>query len=99
MATTPQVDIKELIKTEYKKCAKSPQYFIRTYCQIQHPMRGRILFDLYKYQDDAINKFEHYDYNIVLKARQLGLTTAVACYSLWLMLFHGDKNILVIAIK
>ena len=40
-----------------------------------------------------------HDYNIVLKARQLGLSTLTAGYSLWMMLFHEDKNILVIATK
>ena len=38
-------------------------------------------------------------YSIVLKSRQLGLSTLSAGYSLWLMLFHKDKNILCIATK
>ena len=41
---------------------------------------------------------EH-DYNIVLKARQLGLSTLTAGYALWMMTFQPDKNILVIATK
>ena len=36
-------------------------------------------------------------YNIILKARQLGISTLSAGYSLWLMLFHNDQNVLVIA--
>ncbi len=43
--------------------------------------------------------FENHDYNIVLKGRQIGISTLVAGYALWLMLFHKDKNILVIATK
>jgi hypothetical protein len=38
-------------------------------------------------------------FNIILKSRQLGISTLVAGYALWLMLFHGDKKVLVIATK
>ncbi len=58
-----------------------------------------MLFDLYHYQKDALKDFENSDYNIVLKGRQIGISTLVAGYALWLMLFHKDKNILVIATK
>lgn len=95
----PKVPLKELIKEEYKKCAKDPVYFIRKYCKIQHPIRGRIPFDLYGYQEKAIHDFETYQHNIILKGRQIGISTAVSAYCLWLMLFHSDKNIIVIATK
>lgn len=92
-------NLKEIIKEEFKKCAKNPHYFLSKYSYIQHPIRGRVLFDLYPYQTDAMRQFEDNRYNIVLKGRQLGFSTLVAGYALWLMLFHSDKNILVIATK
>jgi hypothetical protein len=98
MNTTAE-QLRERIKQEYKKCAISPDYFLSKYCFIQHPIRGRVLFDLYKYQKDALSDFQNHDYNIVLKGRQIGISTLVAGYSMWLMLFHRDKNILVIATK
>lgn len=91
--------LREKIKEEYKKCAVAADYFLSKYSYIQHPIRGRVLFDLYHYQKDALTDFEKFDYNIVLKARQIGISTLVAGYALWLMLFHKDKNILVIATK
>jgi hypothetical protein len=101
--TTPvvntKVDVKTLIRDEYKKCATDPLYFINNYCYIQHPIRGRVLFKLYPYQSKAIQDFEGFQYNVILKGRQIGISTAVACYALWLMLFHKDKNVLVIATK
>lgn len=97
MNTTQQ--LRERIKEEYKKCAVSPEYFLRKYSYIQHPIRGRVLFDLYPYQANAMTEFEQHTNNIVLKGRQLGFSTLVAGYALWLMLFHKDKNILVIATK
>jgi hypothetical protein len=92
-------NIKDIIKTEFKKCATNPAYFLSKYSFIQHPVRGKTLFDLYHYQKDALGQFEEFDYNIVLKGRQIGISTLVAGYALWMMLFHQDKNILVIATK
>lgn len=92
-------NLKEIIKHEYKKCITNPDYFLKKYCYIQHPIKGKLLFDLYDYQTKAIKDFEDNDYNIVLKGRQIGISTLVAGYSLWLLLFHQDKNILVIATK
>jgi len=91
--------LKEVIKEEYLKCAKDPVYFMKKYCQIQHPTRGRIPFNLYTFQERSLQEFQHNDYNIILKSRQLGISTISAGYSLWLMLFQEDKNVLVIATK
>lgn len=84
---------------EIMKCAKDPVYFINTYCRIRHPQRGIIPFKTYKFQDDCVEKFVKHRFNIVLKSRQLGLSTITAAYSVWLSLFHKNKDILVIATK
>jgi hypothetical protein len=93
-----QKSIKQLIREEYVKCAKSPTYFMKKYCMIQHPTRGKIPFHLYKFQEEAVDQFEEFDRNIILKSRQLGISTLIAGYALWMILFHNDKNILVVAI-
>jgi hypothetical protein len=93
------VNIRDLIKKEYVKCAADPAYFMRKYCYIQHPTKGRLLFGLYDYQEDVLKEMEINQYNIILKGRQIGISTVLACYALWLMLFHRDKNVLVIATK
>jgi len=90
-------NLKQAIKQNYVKCAKSPSYFINEFCTIQHPQRGKIKFKLYPYQYDVLDEFEAHDYNVVLKSRQLGISTLSAAYALWMMLFHNDKNILCIA--
>jgi len=91
--------LKELIREEYIKCAKDPVYFFKKYCYIQHPHRGKILFNLYDFQEDLMREFDDHRFNVILKSRQLGISTLSAGYSLWMMLFHEDKNILVIATK
>ena len=91
--------IKEVIKQEYVKCAQDPAYFMKKYCMIQHPIRGKIPFELYDFQEKSVREFKDNRFNIILKARQLGISTLTAGYALWLMTFHQDKNVLVIATK
>jgi len=90
-------NIKKIIAQEFLKCAKDPSYFMKKYCYIQHPTRGRILFNLYPFQSEVLHLFRDNDYIITLKSRQLGISTLAAAYSLWLMLFHKDKNVLALA--
>ena len=49
-----QQNIKQIIKQEYLKCAKDPVYFMKKYCMIQHPTRGRIQFNLYTFQEKVL---------------------------------------------
>ena len=63
------------------------------------PCKGLILFDTYDFQDDLLKDFNDYRFNVILKARQLGISTITAGYIVWLMLFHRDKSILVMATK
>ena len=91
---TREEQVREIIK-----CGKDPIYFIKNYAKIQHPTRGMIPFATYEFQDDCVNAFVEHRLNIVLKARQLGLSTIVAAYATWFAIFQKDKNILVIATK
>ena len=75
-------NIKEIIKAEYIKCAKDPIYFLKKYAVIQHPIDGKIPFSLYDFQEKTLEDFNKHNYNIILKARQLGISTLVAGYSL-----------------
>jgi len=90
-------NIKKIIAQEYIKCAKDPAYFMKKYCYIQHPTRGRILFNLYPFQSKVLHLFRDNQYIITLKSRQLGISTLSAAYALWMMLFHKDKNVLALA--
>ncbi len=91
--------LKDIIREETLKCTADPKYFIKRYVYIQHPQRGRILFSMWDFQDKVIDDFLSHKYNIILKSRQLGISTLVSAYALWLMLFHNDKKVLVIATK
>ena len=95
---TFQLDKKQKVK-EILRCGKDPSYFLKTYARISHPMHGLILFDTYEFQDELLRDFNDYRFNVILKARQLGISTITAGYVVWLMLFHRDKAILVMATK
>jgi hypothetical protein len=58
-----------------------------------------LLFNLYPFQEKVLHLWRDNPYDIILKSRQLGISTLVAGYSLWLMLFQKDKNVLCIATK
>ena len=88
---------KEQAIKEILKSGKDSTYFVNNFCRIPHAIHGLIRFDTYPFQDDLLRNFENHRYNIVLKARQMGISTIVASYIVWLVLFHKHKNILVIA--
>lgn len=99
MSSQPTISYQELIKQEYKKCLTSPIYFMKKYVKIQHPIRGTIFFGLYPFQEEVLDSFHDFNFNIILKSRQMGISTLVSAYALWMMIFHKDKNILIISLK
>ena len=93
-----QLSKQEKVK-EILKCGKDPSYFLNNYARISHPLHGLILFNTFDFQDDLLEDFNDYRFNVILKARQLGISTITAGYIVWMMLFHRDKAILVMATK
>ena len=96
---TQKKSLKEIIADEYKKCAVDPIHFMKKYCMIQHPVRGKIPFQLFPFQESTLTQFKDNRFNVVLKSRQTGISTLCAGFSLWKMIFNTDFNILVIATK
>lgn len=100
---TESENIKEIIKKEYIHCLQDSAHFIKKYTMIQHPTRGRIPFHLFQFQEKVAHIFQNENvankYIVINKSRQLGVSTLVAGYALWMILFHKDKNVLVIATK
>jgi len=94
-----QTNIKEIIKQEYIKCAKDPIYFFRKYAYISHPIKGRVLFHLYPFQETVLKEINDNRFSIINKSRQLGISTLTAGISLHKMLFNKDKTVLCIATK
>lgn len=92
-------NLRQAIIDDYVRCSQDPAYFMKKYCFIQHPKKGKILFNLYDFQAGVLHLLRDNPYQIILKSRQLGISTLAAGYSLWLMTFHENKNCLCIATK
>ncbi len=90
---------KEEIKSEIIKCGKDPNYFLNNYAKISHPDKGIIPFRTYDFQKDLLNDFHDHRFTVILKARQLGISTIVSGYIAWMLLFYKEKNVLVMATK
>ena len=52
--------LKDVIKKEYVKCAKDPIYFLKKYCVVQHPIKGKVPFHLWPFQEESLNTFEEH---------------------------------------
>lgn len=101
MSTSPpsKIPSKQDQVAEIIRCGKDPVYFMKKYCKIQHPDRGLLPFETYPFQDECVDQFIKHRLNIILKSRQLGLSTLCAAYATWLAIFYKDKNVLIIATK
>lgn len=86
-------------KKEIQKCFQDPVYFINNYCKISHPTRGRLPLKLFDFQEELIQSFLNNRFNIILKARQLGISTVTAAFVCWILLFRRDKTMMVVATK
>lgn len=92
----------QLTRDELRELALSsidPLHFIRNFCFIQHPTKGRMPFDLFDYQEGLINSYNDYRYSISLLSRQTGKSTCAAAYLLWFAMFKPDSTILIAAHK
>lgn len=72
-------------------------YFLERFVYIQHPEQGSILFALRPAQKEILETWVTERYSIVLKARQVGWSTLVANYALWLAFFWPDNLILMLS--
>lgn len=76
----------------WRRAKNDPDYFMRELVWVASQRdgvdMGRELFDLFDYQEEDLQAFLEHRFAIVLKARQLGLSTLVAGYALWLTLFR-----------
>lgn len=90
-------DVKQIIKDEYLRCSHDPVHAIKKYVKIEHPMKGLVPFNLFDFQIKTLQQFVKHRFNIILKSRQMGISTLVAAYALMKMLFNNNYKVLVIA--
>ena len=74
-------------------------YFAQNFAYIQHPVKGKLLFDPFEYQIRLLQSYHRYRFNINMLPRQTGKTTCASIYLLWYAMFHPDQTILIAAHK
>jgi len=84
---------------EYLKCSQDIIHFVKTYCKIVNVDKGLVNFDLWKFQEEMVVKFDSNRFVICKMPRQVGKTTTVAAYLLWKVLFTSDYNVAILANK
>lgn len=78
----------ERVRSEWLKCSGSFAYFVHNYCHVYDATeRSWIPFHLWPAQLEVAHALVEYRLNVILKARQLGMTWLALCFILWRMLF------------
>lgn len=93
------MNLKQVIKIQYKKCYNDPIYFMKRYCYIIHSTKGKIRFQLYPFQQKLVQDIRKHRKNIILKSRQMGISTTSAGITMWRMMFRDNQTITIIANK
>ena len=74
-------------------------YFTNNFFYIQHPVKGKLLFDPYPFQTRLLDAYHNNRFTINMLPRQMGKTTCAAGYLLWYAMFNPDQTILIAAHK
>jgi len=81
---------------EYLRCKGDFHYFCHSYIYIEIPGED-ILLTPYSKQSELINTIERKKYVLVLKSRQIGISTIIQAYAAWLTVFFDNVVIGIIS--
>ena len=73
--------------------------FAKQFAYIQHPVKGKLLFEPFSYQERLLESYHSHRFNVNMLPRQTGKTTCAAVYLTWYAMFHPDQTILIAAHK
>lgn len=76
---------------DLKRCLVDPIFFIENFVKVQHPTKGTVPMVLFEYQKEMLDAIHNNKDTVILASRQLGKTTVVAAYILWMTCFQTDK--------
>jgi hypothetical protein len=84
---------------ELSKCSKNILHFAENYFYILNIDDGKKKIKLYKAQKRVLRKMMDNRFFILLASRQIGKSTLMTIYILWMANFHSDQRILLVANK
>ena len=91
--------IDQIKKEELEYCKNHILYFIEQYCKIEDKDAVGLMipFTLWEGQKNAIQSFQDNRFNIVLKARQLGITWLVLADALHTLMFKEGSTVVALS--
>ena len=85
--------------SEIARCKKDIKYFAEKYFKIINLDTGLTTIKLYEKQKELLDFFTNEKRCIVLASRQSSKTTTYTIFALWLLMFHNEKKIMLLANK
>lgn len=96
------VSISDKIRFILKKCERDPAYFVQTFIKIKDSQSGDVLdFKLWDFQKDYVKSFKSkhnpngHRFHLVLKSRQLGMSTTTLALLLHKAMFTKNCKIVI----
>jgi hypothetical protein len=82
--------------TEFLRCKNSFDYFATNYVYLELPGKD-VLLSPYAKQTELIDLIERKKYVLVLKSRQIGISTIIQAYAAWLTIFFSNTVVGIIS--
>ena len=84
---------------ELEKCTKNILHFAENYFHIISLDEGKQTIELHLCQKRVLRKMRDNRFFVLLASRQIGKTTLMTIYALWVACFQKDQSILIVANK
>ena len=100
MQDAPRLDVSDealLHEAEWRLCQEDRAYFARKYLKITVPKKGKIALNFREAQTQFLDQVDETERVIVLKARQIGYTTAAVAYAFHDAFFNSDHPWLLVS--
>jgi len=81
------------------KCKRNILYFAENFFYITNLDEGKIKIRLHNFQKRILRSLRDHRFVITLASRQIGKTTMMTIYALWVSCFQDDQRLLVVANK
>jgi hypothetical protein len=90
--------LQAFVAKEIIRCKKNPIYFLEKYCKVLTEADGPQPFVMYDFQKEkCIKNFLKHRNIVIVKGRQTGVSTIIAGYILWNMIFRDFFSAVVIS--
>ena len=82
---------------ELIRCGSDVVYFLKNYAKIVTLSGGTVDFDLFPFQEELLDIFQRKNRTVILKARQMGISTVTAGYVTWKIIFEANQSVVIVA--